>query len=97
MKTSIFSLTSELHDEQSVSHVTQDFLNSLQLTYDWKGDNFSEYGKTGLDLIYVRTGGTEGIFKKLLPTLQKQSSQPFYLLTSGRAILWRLPWKFFPT
>jgi len=85
MKTSIFSLTSELHDEQSVSHVTQDFLNSLQLTYDWKGDNFSEYGKTGLDLIYVRTGGTEGIFKKLLPTLQKQSSQPFYLLTSGKS------------
>ena len=71
MKISIYSLTSELHDEQSVSHVTQEFLHSLQLTYDWKGNHYSDYGKTGLDLIYVRTGGTEGIFKKLLPTLQQ--------------------------
>lgn len=85
MKISIYSLTSELHDEQSVSHVTQEFLHSLQLTYDWKGNHYSDYGKTGLDLIYVRTGGTEGIFKKLLPTLQQQSSQPFYLLTSGKS------------
>jgi L-fucose isomerase-like protein len=33
----------------------------------------------------VRTGGTEGIFRRLLPQLQKQSSRPFYLLTSGKS------------
>ena len=81
----IYTLTSELHDEQAVGAVTQEFLNSLDITYEMKGSDYADYGSHSLDLIYVRTGGTEGIFKRLLPELQEKSKRPFYLLTSGKS------------
>ena len=85
MTIAIYTLTSELHDEQAVSAVTQEFLNSLDITYELKGSDYADYGSASLDLIYVRTGGTEGIFRRLLPELQKKSARPFYLLTSGKS------------
>ncbi len=53
--------------------------------FDCRGDDFSDYGCHALDLIYVRTGGTEGIFKRLLPQLLQQSQRPLRLLTSGQS------------
>jgi len=85
MNIAIYTLTSELHDEQAVNAVTKDFLGTLGVDYELKGSDYTDYGRQALDLIYVRTGGTEGIFKRLLPQLQKQSSRPFYLLTSGKS------------
>ena len=92
---SIYTLTSTLHDEQAVSSVTREFLNSLRqsaasegdttLELDFRGDDYADYGQHALDLIYVRTGGTEGIFKSLLPDLLAKSKRPFYLLTSGKS------------
>ena len=84
MKTSIYTLTSELHDEQSVNAVTQKFLGSLDISYDFKADDYSDYGTAPLSLIYVRTGGTEGIFRRLLPQLPN-THHPIYLLTSGKS------------
>ena len=81
----IFTLTSELHDEKSVGAVTHEFLGSLGIEYELKGNDYSDYGAACLNLIYVRTGGTEGIFLKLLPELQAKSNRPFYLLTSGKS------------
>ena len=85
MSIAIYTLTSELHDEQAVGAVTQAFLNSLDITYEFKGSNYADYGTHSLDLIYVRTGGTEGIFKRLLLELQVKSDRTFYLLTSGKS------------
>ena len=85
MTIAIYTLTSELHDEQAVGAVTQEFLNSLDIKYELKGGDYADYGSASLDLIYVRTGGTEGIFKRLLPELQEKSARPFYLLTSGKS------------
>lgn len=85
MNCKIYTLTSELHDETAVNKSTQEFLQSLNLDYDFKGNNFDDYGTAPLSLIYVRTGGTEGIFNRLLPQLQQKSAQPFYLLTSGKS------------
>ena len=85
MNIAIYTLTSELHDEQAVSSVTEEFLRSLGVDYELRGSDYADYGSHALDLIYVRTGGTEGIFKRLLPQLQKQSNKPFYLLTSGKS------------
>ena len=82
---SIYTLTSELHDEEAVSAVTHEFLTSLGIAYELKGNDYSDYGSACLNLIYVRTGGTEGIFLKLLPELQAKSNRPFYLLTSGKS------------
>ena len=84
-KIAIYTLTSELHDEQAVSSVTREFLSSLGIEYDFMGNDYASYGTHVLDLIYVRTGGTEGIFRRLLPQLQAQSAKPFYLLTSGKS------------
>ena len=81
----IYTLTSELHDEKAVGAVTKEFLGSLDIEYVFRGNDYSDYGSYGLSLIYVCTGGTEGIFRKLLLDLQAKSISPFYLLTSGRS------------
>ena len=81
----LYTITSELHDEEAVRQATKEFLDSLDITFDFKGNDFAGYGSHTLDLIYIRTGGTEGIFKRLLPALQAASPQPFYLLTSGKS------------
>ena len=82
----IYTLTSALHDEKAVSAVTKTFLESLGVDYVLKGSDYVDYGSHSLSLIYVRTGGTEGIFKKLLPELLEKSGRaPFYLLTSGKS------------
>ena len=81
----IYSLTSVLHDPQSVSALTEEFLSGLHISYDWKGDDYSDFGSHDLDLIYVRTGGTEGIFQRLLPQLVAKSGKPFYLLASDKS------------
>jgi len=85
MNTAIYTLTSELHDEVAVSAVTKEFLNSLNIGFEFRDKDYSDYGTHPLDLVYVRTGGTEGIFKRLLPELQSKSNRPFYLLTSGKS------------
>lgn len=85
MDIAVYTLTSELHDAKSVDSTTKDFLESLQLLDTLKLDDYSDYGSHTLSLIYVRTGGTEGIFKRMLPSLLQSTNRPFYLLTSGKS------------
>ena len=63
----IYTLTSGLHDEQAVGAVTKEFLDGLNVAYEFRGSDYADYGSHALDLIFVRTGGTEGLFKALLP------------------------------
>lgn len=81
----IYTLTSPLHDERAVAKATEAFLGSLGLDCQLCGDNYADYGQHAVDLIYVRTGGTEGLFRQLLPQLRASSDRPFYLLTSGQS------------
>lgn len=87
--TAIFTITSPLHSEQSVEKATKEYLQSLREagmpTVDMLGNDYDSYGKHTLNLLFIRTGGTEGLFRQLLPKFQKQSKQPFYLLTSGKS------------
>ena len=87
MDIAIYTLTSELHDEASVAAVTKEFLGSLGFEFDFKGSDFADYGTHPLDLIYVRTGGTEGIFSLLISHFSPLTShhRPIYLLTSGKS------------
>ena len=85
MTTAIYTLTSQLHDKAAVDASTREFLGGLGIEYELIDGNFKDYGGHDLELIYVRTGGTEGIFKNELPRLLKYSKQPFYLLTSGKS------------
>ncbi len=81
----IYTITSQLHDAEAINAVAKEFLEKLDVDYTFRGDDFSDYGKHVLDLIFVRTGGTEGIFREMLPILLEKSSRPFYLLTSGKS------------
>ena len=79
----VYTLTSSLHDAGAVDAITAEFLKSIGLEMEMKGADFSSFGEGAPDLIYVRTGGTEGVFKALLPNLPK--NRPIYLLTSGKS------------
>lgn len=81
----IYTLTSALHDEEAVARMTQQFLNSLNIDYAFKGTNYDSYGTADLDLLYVRTGGSESKFLEALPTLRALSRRPIYLLTNGKS------------
>jgi len=65
----IFSLTSALHSETAKNASEEQFIQDIEAAagYDFifPGEDFSSWGTHDADLIYVRTGGTEGLFKAL--------------------------------
>lgn len=85
--TAIYTLTSSLHDETAVSALSDAFLKEVFPEGDFlmRGSDFSDFGSHSLDLIYVRTGGAEGIFKSLLPEMLARGTERYYLLTSGKS------------
>lgn len=85
MRISIYTLTSSLHDQDSVDETSKEFLSGIEteLGQDlvFRGADFSTYGQGGLDLVFVRTGGSEGIFRQVFPQLEGD----ILLLTSGKS------------
>lgn len=85
MDIALYTLTSSLHNEESVNALSNQFIteieNKLGFTFNFCGTDFTTYGDRDLDIIYVRTGGTESIFKKMLPSLKGK----ILLLTSGES------------
>ena len=84
-KIAIYTLASDLHDPKRVENLAKEFLGTLRVEYDLKGIDFSDYGTHALDVIYICTGGTEGVFKDMLPELRQRSTRPVYLLASGKS------------
>ena len=85
--TAIYTITSGLHDEAAVSKLSDAFLKGVfpEGGFEVRGSDFSDVGTHTLDLIYVRTGGAEGIFKALLPEMLARGIERYYLLTSGKS------------
>ena len=83
----IYSITSGLHDEAAVKAISDEFLGSVfgNELYIWKGADFSDFGTGDLNIIYIRTGGAEGIFKSLLPEMLEAGTDFFTLLASGKS------------
>ncbi|MGN0202551.1 MAG: hypothetical protein ACI399_06595 [Candidatus Cryptobacteroides sp.] len=85
MNIALYTLTSSLHDKNAVDAVSLEFLNSIEealgYSFDFRGDDFSGYGHSDLDVIFIRTGGSEGLFKEVFPSL----SGKILLLTSGKS------------
>lgn len=85
MNIALYTLTSPLHDEKAVNAVSKEFLEdierALEMGFDFRGNDFSCYGDSDLDIIFVRTGGTEGLFKEIFPKLVGK----ILLLTSGKS------------
>ena len=87
MSIAVYTITSGLHDEASVSRLSDAFLAGVfpEGGYLFRGADFADFGSHTLDLIYVRTGGAEGIFKALLPEMLARGVERYYLLTSGKS------------
>ena len=85
MKIGLYTLTSPLHDEATVNAVSASFVSEIEsalgLGFEFHGSDFSSYGSDDLSLIYVRTGGTEGLFQEIYDRLDG----PVLLLTSGKS------------
>lgn len=85
MNIALYTLTSPLHDEAAVNAVSKDFISSIEkeagYRLDFKGADFNDYGTHDLDIIYIRTGGTEGLFKEIFHKI----SDHVVLLTSGKS------------
>lgn len=83
--TGLYTLTSPLHDEAAVNAASASFVSEIEKALGWKfenhGPDFSPYGSEELSLIYVRTGGTEGLFQEVYSRLEG----PVLLLTSGKS------------
>lgn len=97
----LYTLTSGLHGEMTPDARREPFIQALEAAlgtpFDCRGDDFRGYGQAeGPELIYIRTGGTEGLFlKKVAPLLaiplegaqgvKATRKQPIRLLASGQS------------
>lgn len=97
MKIALYTLTSSLHDRNAVDALSLEFLSAIEAIlgykFDFRGDSFATYGQSDPDVIFIRTGGSEGLFKQVFPTL----SGNILLLTPARATLWQHRWRYFPS
>lgn len=82
---SLYTLTSTLHKEMEMHAADEPFIKEIEDAlgerFTFCGEDFSSYGTAHPGIIYVRTGGTEGLFKALGLRLES----PVLLLTSGRS------------
>lgn len=85
MKIGLYTLTSPLHDEAIVNATSASFVSEIESAlgygFEFHGSDFTSYGADDLSLIYVRTGGTEGLFQEIYDRLEG----PVLLLTSGKS------------
>lgn len=83
MTVAIYTISSSLHRELMPDASTEPFIRDIEkacgFEFLFRGDDFRDWGTHGCDLLYVRTGGTEGLFRQLGLTGEIK------LLTSGRS------------
>lgn len=87
----LYTLTSDLHGEFSMPASNEAFILAIESNlgepFTHKGNDYADYGQ-GEDIIYVRTGGTEGLFKKIFcpdGILSVPGKKKIRLLTSGKS------------
>lgn len=88
----LYSLTSGLHSETVAEPADERFIQDIEKAlgeaFKFGRTDFSEYSRTRNNIIYVRTGGTEGIFKSFFckeGSLNIPDGMPVRLLTSGKS------------
>ena len=85
----LYTLTSDLHGEMARDARREPFIRDIEAAlgepFDCRGADFSSFGQgEGTELIYIRTGGTEGLFlSKVAPLLSGR--KPVTLLSSGQS------------
>lgn len=85
MRIGLYTLTSPLHNEEAVNAASAEFISAIEaeagISFDFRGSDFTGYGSHDLELIYVRTGGTEGLFREVYHKLDGATR----ILTSGKS------------
>lgn len=88
----LYSLTSGLHSETVAEPADERFIQDIEKAlgeaFEFGRTDFSEYSRTRNNITYVRTGGTEGIFKSIFckeGSLNIPDGMPVRLLTSGKS------------
>ena len=90
----LYTLTSDLHAEMMADAAEEPFVQGIETAlgqrFAFRGADYSDYGTAGAtDVIYVRTGGTEGLFRKVFcdegcsPRIP--GGKPLRLLASGES------------
>ena len=81
----LYTLTSDLHGELAKNAHNEQFIKDIEaaigVTFDYRESDFSDFGAIG-DIIYVRTGGTEGVFRQVF---EGHEGARVRLLTSGQS------------
>ena len=76
----LYTLTSGLHGEMAPDPRQEPFIRDIEAalgeSFDCRGQDFTGYGQGGTELIYVRTGGTEGLFLEQVAPLLKGACTP---------------------
>ena len=91
MTATLYTLTSGLHTEMAENVRQEPFIKNIEAAlgsaFDVAGADFSSYGSKPCELIYVRTGGTEGAFKAVFckDGAKPCIPEPVRLLTSGKS------------
>ena len=101
MNIGLYTLTSSLHDASALDAASSQFVARIEgrlaelssaaghpSGFVYRGPDFADYGTHDLDVIYVRTGGTEGLFEGLFERVSRTPEgrlRPVRLLTSGRS------------
>lgn len=88
MTTALYTIASSLHAKSASCAASEPFVKAIEEalgeSFEFCGDDFSDFGRHDADIIYVRTGGTEGIFKSL-GLCGSGGQRCFRLLTSGES------------
>lgn len=81
MKIRMLDIISDVHNEGYINNTLVDFLSEIEKKADCAFEHVRpedfEGGK--IHFLFIKSGGTEGVFKKIYPNLKP----PFVLLTSG--------------
>ncbi len=88
----LYTLTSDLHREAAAPADSESFIRDIEAAlgehFVFAGSDFSTYAETRDNVIYVRTGGVEGLFKEAFcrdGAVEIPGGGAVRLLTSGRS------------
>ncbi len=78
MSIGIFTISSPLHNAESIAAHRDSYLKELGFEYIMYDNDFSRYGEFELNLIFILTGGTESIFREKLRELENRGTRLTY-------------------
>ncbi len=83
MKIGVLSLAAGAHDKAALARVTEPILTQLKESFNIVKISKKRIDQVDLPLVFIKTGGTEGQFKELVPLLRR-AGKPITFLAVNR-------------